>query len=251
MNFDYLFLADAHLEPCRGCFLCLSKGEDCCPLQDDREEIERGCFIPTESSSVTLVYAMNVTALMKNFLDRFAYTLHRPRFFQQRAMIVSTTGALGLKEAMDRMAVIRFSGFDLVQRAGFVTPNNPVSTRSKERIDRSITEAAEKFCTPLNSGLTTSPGLINLIAFRSQQAAFGLVGEYGLGEADYSYFQERGWLDKKRRYFTDVEVNPLKNLIAVAIGRKVRRDIYERSARCPLVTAGIMNLHAFGKDQDR
>ncbi len=123
------------------------------------------------------------------------------------------------------MAVIKFSGFDLVHRAGFVTPGNCVSASSKKRIDRGISEAAEKFFTILNSGLTTSPGLINLIAFRSQQAAFGLAGEHGLCEADYSYFQESGWLDKERRYFTDVEVNPLKNLIAMAIGRKVRQNI--------------------------
>jgi hypothetical protein len=34
---------------------------------------------------------------MKNFLDRFAYTLHRPRFFDQQAMIVCTKGVVWLK----------------------------------------------------------------------------------------------------------------------------------------------------------
>ena len=43
---------------------------------------------------------------MKIFLDSFAYMLHHPGFFDQQAMTVSTTVAVGLKEAIDRPAVI-------------------------------------------------------------------------------------------------------------------------------------------------
>lgn len=67
-------------------------------------------------------------------LDRFAYTLHRPRFFDQQAMIICTTGAVGLKEAIDRLAVIKFAGFNLVHSAGFVTPASRVSRESKDKM---------------------------------------------------------------------------------------------------------------------
>jgi len=35
IEFSYLFLRDAHLELCRGCWSCLSVGYDRCPLKDD------------------------------------------------------------------------------------------------------------------------------------------------------------------------------------------------------------------------
>jgi len=40
IDFDYLFLKDANLQLCRGCFTCISRGEDRCPLKDDRAGIE-------------------------------------------------------------------------------------------------------------------------------------------------------------------------------------------------------------------
>ena len=43
VEFNYLFLRDAHLELCRGCWSCLSVGDDRCPLKDDRKDIENRC----------------------------------------------------------------------------------------------------------------------------------------------------------------------------------------------------------------
>jgi len=36
VEFGYLFLKDANLGLCGGCFVCITKGEDLCPLRDDR-----------------------------------------------------------------------------------------------------------------------------------------------------------------------------------------------------------------------
>ena len=168
---------------------------------------------------VSPVYALNVTAAMKNFLDRFAYTLHRPRFFNQQAMIVCTAGAVGLKEAIDRLAVIKFAGFNLIHTAGFVTPPGPVSRKSRDKIDRDILNAANAFHDSLVSKKPVSPGLINLMAFRSQQALFALSHEYNLSESDYLYFKEKGWLEENRQYYIDVKVNTLKNFIDMIIGK--------------------------------
>ena len=111
---------------------------------------------------------MNVAAIMKNFLDRFAYTLHRPRFFDQQAMIVCTTGAVGLKEAIDRLAVIKFAGFNLVHTAGFVTPESRVSRKSKGR-SIEVFERGKQTLSCHGRQKTVTPGLINLIAFRSNR----------------------------------------------------------------------------------
>lgn len=225
VEFTYLFLKDVHLELCKGCWQCLSWGEERCPLKDDREKIEKQIL---ESDGVifsTPVYAMNVTALMKNFLDRFAYTLHRPRFFNQYTMIICTTGALGLKETIDRLSVIKFAGYNIVHTKGFVTPPGPTSEKSRNKIQKGIVVAAETFYRTIEAREALSPKLINLIAFRGQQAAFSLAHQFNIGEADYSYFMEHGWLVRGRPYYTDAKVNPMKNLIAVLLGNIAKRNM--------------------------
>jgi len=225
IEFEYLFLRDVHLEPCVGCFQCLSWGEERCPLKDDRDEIEKKILSSDGVIFATPVYAFNVTALMKNFLDRFAYTLHRPRFFNQKAMIICTTGALGLKETIDRMAVAQFAGYNLVHSAGFTTPYSKISLKAKKKIDNDIAEAAEKFYKALISREPIKPKLINLIGFKAQQTAFGLTHQYGHGDADYRYFKDRGWLDKGRQYYVDARINPVKALIARLVGWYFRRNL--------------------------
>lgn len=227
VEFSYLFLRDAHLDLCRGCGLCLSVGDDRCPLKDDRESIEKQMLESDGVIFVSPVYVMNITSLMKNFLDRFAYAFHRPRFFSQKAMIVCTTGALGLKEAMDRLSVIEFAGFDLVHKAGFITPESNVSLKAKRKMDKEIDLASMKFFEALHSNHPRSPRLIRIIAFRSQQAAFAASHEYSLAQGDYNYFKENGWLDGNSQYYINVRINPIKNLIAVLIGKIIRRKTLE------------------------
>jgi hypothetical protein len=78
-------------------------------------------------------------------------------------MIVCTTGALGLKEAIDRLSIIGYAGFNLVHTAGFYTPESNVSLKSKSRIDKGIELAARKFFVALQTEHTPSPRLIALI----------------------------------------------------------------------------------------
>lgn len=142
---------------------CLSVGDDRCPLKDDREAIEKQMLDADGVIFVSPMYAMNVTALIKNFLDRFAYTLHSPRFFRQKAMIACTTGALGLKETIDRLSVIMCAGFDLVHTAGFYTPESNVSLKSKSKIDKGIEYAANKFFEAFQNKQPPSPKLTALM----------------------------------------------------------------------------------------
>ena len=142
-------------------------------------------------------------------------------------MIVCTTGALGLKEAMDRLSVIRHAGFNLVHKAGFYTPESNVSLKSLSKIDKGIDLAARKFFEALQMTKSPSPKLIELMAFRAQQAAFAACHDYNLAECDYNYFKNKGWLERNRQYYTDAKINPLKNMIALMVGKMVKRKTLE------------------------
>jgi multimeric flavodoxin WrbA len=40
------------------------------------------------------IYTFHVTGLMKNFIDRFSYCVHRPRFFGKKAMVYVLRGGM-------------------------------------------------------------------------------------------------------------------------------------------------------------
>jgi multimeric flavodoxin WrbA len=84
-------------------FNCISKGGDLCPLKDDRDMIEEKMQEADGLVMVSPVYVMQVTSLMKNFIDRLAYRCHRPLYHGKKAIVLSTTGGMGLDKTLKYM----------------------------------------------------------------------------------------------------------------------------------------------------
>lgn len=91
VEFEYLFLKDLDLKMCSGCFNCVSKGKELCPLKDDKAEIENKIMEADGIIFATPVYCENVSGYMKNFIDRFAHVFHRPQFFDQKVMVLANS----------------------------------------------------------------------------------------------------------------------------------------------------------------
>ena len=81
IDFEHVFLSDYHLEFCRGCKVCFDKGEEYCPLKDDRDLLLEKMEQSDGVIFATPNYAFQLSARMKNFFDRTAFLDHRPRFF--------------------------------------------------------------------------------------------------------------------------------------------------------------------------
>lgn len=66
-----LMLKDLNFKMCKGCYSCVLRGEEKCPLKDDRDMLIKEF---TEADGIIFsspVYSHMVSALMKNFFDRF------------------------------------------------------------------------------------------------------------------------------------------------------------------------------------
>jgi multimeric flavodoxin WrbA len=174
VDFDTLLLRDARLEPCRGCFLCLSQGKEHCPLKDDRDEILERMLAADGVILASPVYVMNVSGLIKNFIDRLAFICHRPCFFGRQAMVVSTTGSIGLRSVLKYLSgVCRTWMFSTVTTLGLVTPpQSLVFEKLKTRHHKKTAAAAERFYRRLTAAQPATPGLKSLIQFRIQRAIF-------------------------------------------------------------------------------
>lgn len=211
---EYMFLSEVSLESCKGCSTCLLKGNAYCPAKDQRLEVEEKILASDAVIFASPVYAMNMTALMKNFMDRFAFTMHRPRFFNQKTMIVALTGAVGLKETINSISQLKYCGFDIVQTLGIVVPNPlDYSPDLDEKTIKKIEKSAQKFYKKIVKNRPMKPSWDTIVQFRIQQKVFAKHKDKMI--ADFEYFNEKGWLDSAKKYYTDnADINPLQDLLA-------------------------------------
>jgi len=232
VTFDYLLLKDADLRPCRGCYVCLAKGENKCPLADGRADIERRMLAADGVIFACPVFGLNVPWIMANFIDRFAYSMHRPRFFNQFALLVVTTGFSGRKETLGTLSALKWTGFSIVGSVAAVMEPAGLRKRTWEAAKKKAERAAAKFYRAVEKQRHPAPSLGRVIGFRAQQVSFSL--NVKAAPADYKYFEEHGWFEGGRKFYTDAWINPLKDgiarLTAVWVRPAIRRELADELA---------------------
>jgi multimeric flavodoxin WrbA len=211
VDFGYLFLKDADLGLCKGCFACVTRGESKCPLKDGRDAIRQQIL---DSDGIILSspgYVQNVSALMKNFIDRFAYSNHRPEFHRQKVLLVANSGGAGLKEALAPMR-IALGGAKVVHELGVGTPPWPVAEKVAAKNDRAVRAAAEKlYHACLNTALPEAR-FGDYLRFVVQQRIGTECKEWL--PADYEFY-------KGKAYYYEAPVSPAVKVAARALTRFV------------------------------
>ncbi len=218
VEFAYLFLKDADLKPCTGCYTCIAKGEDKCPLKDDRAAIEQKLLAVDGVILSSPMYVLNVSGLMKNFIDRFAYTNHRPRFFRQKVLTMINMGGDSPKAAL---AFLRHAlgGSRIVRELGIATPPWMQTERAVVKKERALDAAAKKFYKACLNTSPPSPALYNLILFHAQKAHSFEFRQ--ILPADYAYYNSK-------TYYYDTRINPIKAAAAKAIVRVMMKSMKDR-----------------------
>ncbi len=207
VEFSYLFLKDANLKPCTGCYTCLAKGEDKCPLKDDRAAIEQRLLAADGVILSSPMYVLNVSWLMKNFIDRFAYTNHRPRFHRQKVLPVVNMGGDSPTLAL---SLLRYAlgGSRIVHELGIATPPWPQTELAVAKKERAIDAAAKKFYRACLDASLPSPTLQSLILFLARQKIYLARRQYL--PADHAFYNGKA-------YYYDTDVNPIKAAAAKAV----------------------------------
>lgn len=116
---------------------------------DDRDWIIKKIELADGVILASPNYVANVSWLMKNYIDRFAFICHRPRYFNQKFMLLVTSGSyMGVKNAMKALSVV-VSGGNIISRLSVF--NSPGMNDNKQKIqENKVRKSTEKFAKLLN-----------------------------------------------------------------------------------------------------
>ena len=210
-------LSNYHLETCKGCRLCIDKGEEFCPLKDDRDLLIEKIMNSDGVIFATPNYSFQVSAWMKIFLDRLGFIFHRPQFFGKTFTSLVNQGIYGGGRIVKYLNFIGSGlGFNVVKGCCILTIV-PVTEKRRKINDKIIDKQSKIFYSRLIKGKFPTPSLIKLFLFRMAKASMNVMLDEN--NRDYVFYKKNGWFDSD--YYYPVKIHPLKRLAAKLFERRV------------------------------
>lgn len=193
-------LSDYRLEVCKGCKLCCDKGEELCPLKDDRDALIDKMMASDGVIFATPNYSFHVSGLMKMFLDRLGYAFHRPRFFGKTFTSIVAQGVYGGKKIVNYLDFVGNGlGFNTVKGTLIMTLE-PMTEKQQRKIDRMLAAHARRYYARLMKPDFLPPALIDLLFFRMARTRMRLMLDDTF--RDYTYYRDKGWFESDFYYPT-------------------------------------------------
>ena len=206
VEYEIVVLTDYQLGICRGCQLCVNKGEWLCPLKDDRDVLLDKIRASDGVVFATPNYTWNLSGIMKVFLDRFGFVIHRPRYFG-KAFTSIVTQAMGqgekIVEYLDYTAMtVGFNTLKGITITGF----DPKTEKQQQKIDRDLAKHSQRFFTLLTKSPHPVPSWFQLVGFRMSRT---LISRIDPERIDHKYYKDNGWYESD--YYFPVRLGLLKS----------------------------------------
>lgn len=185
---------------CLGCYKCFNESEKFCP-QAERVE---GIVKSMEESDIIIInsptYCFGMTGQLKTLLDHFGYMWlsHRPKeaMFNKVGLVISTAAGSGANKVTKSLSQQLFwLGIPKVFRYGKnVNASNweEVPSKIKESIKKDTSMLAQKVEAKVGKA---SPGFRLKFIFAMMRM---MQKSNNWNMVDKNYWQENGWLDRKR-----------------------------------------------------
>ncbi len=233
---ELVFLSDHPIQLCRGCKACFIRGEEYCPLHDDRDLLLDRM---TRSDGVVLatpVYSFQVSGRMKAFLDRLGFAFHRPRFHGKSYTPIVVEGLYGGKDVLRYLEFVGLAlGFNVVDGSRIVckknpdTADEPLLDEERRDMDGAIAAHARRFHAQLAAPPFPDPTFLQLFGFRMARTSIRL--EQPEARPDHAYYRDRGWFASD--YFYPTRLGLVKRAAGAAFDRMAARSSRRREYRRP------------------
>ncbi len=203
---EIMVLSHHQIGTCRGCLLCFEKGEEFCPLKDDRDMLIEKIMASDGVVIATPNYSFQVSAITKIFLDRLGFVFHRPRFFGKTFTSIVAQGIFGGDRIVSYLDFVGNAlGFNTVKGC-CVTACDPPTEKEKERIDNTLTKQSSRFYERMMKPAYPVPTWLKLWGFRMGRTSIRLLLDDR--KCDYRYYREKGWFESD--YYYPTGLGPLK-----------------------------------------
>ncbi|MBI9108277.1 MAG: flavodoxin family protein [Spirochaetales bacterium] len=221
VEYEIIRLSDYNLQICRGCKLCIEKGEQHCPLKDDRDILIEKM---RRSDGVVFAvpnYTFQISGLMKVFLDRLAYICHRPEFFGKTYTGIVAQGIWGGKKIA---AYIDFvgspQGFNVVKSSCIMTLE-PMTEKQQKKIDRIIGKQCRDFYQQLVKNEYRRPTFFEMLMFRLGRTRIKMM----LDESyrDFIFYRDKGWFESE--FYYPVKITFVKKIFGDAIDSVMTKSL--------------------------
>jgi multimeric flavodoxin WrbA len=219
-SFETVFLSDYEINSCRGCTVCFKQEK--CIIKDDVGYIVEKMKSSDAIIFVTPIYAMNISGLLKTFIDRISYMLHKPALYEKHSYIIITTDVGGFKPISAYMKyMMNAFGIYNTGYTGVLAKFIKKDENYQNKISDTMTVEAEKFKTLLNRGKNYKPKFTQVLRFHLWKTSAIMKKNLYLG--DYRYWEEKKWLDKD--YYYPIKINIIQKIILKIIQKIIRKKI--------------------------
>ncbi|HEY6010600.1 MAG TPA: flavodoxin family protein [Nitrospirota bacterium] len=195
---EIVSLTDYRIETCRGCKNCFRRGEEFCPLRDDRDVLIQKMTASDGVVFATPNYSYQVSSIMKAFLDRLGFVFHRPRFFGRTFTSIVAQGIYGGSKIVKYLDFVGMGlGFNVV-RGSCTTALDPMSKKEQTRIDAVTRAHSKRFHAGLLRPQYPVPELLKVCAFRAARTSMRKMLDES--SRDFTYYREKGWFESDYYY---------------------------------------------------
>jgi len=185
---------------CRGCFACITRGEEYCPHGSVLQPITNALIQADLIILASPVYVFGMSGQLKLLMDHFAYRWmpHRPHpsMFSKVGLVISTASGMGtgktnrtLKDNLFYWGVPKIFCYGANVSAMRWEDVSPVKKKKIEKDAQRISGQIQKGMGHVRPGLKTK-FIFNLM--RSMQKG------NDWNPTDRKYWEQNGWLGKKR-----------------------------------------------------
>jgi multimeric flavodoxin WrbA len=197
---EIVTLSDYRIETCRGCKVCFEKGEEFCPLKDDRDIMIDKMLASDGVVFASPNYSFQVSGIMKTFLDRLGFVFHRPRFHGKAFTSIVVQGVYGGRKIVKYLSFAGGGlGFDVV-KGSCSTAFEPMTRKDQEKRNRALARQSERFYKELSRSGDRVPSLLKLMLFRMGRTSINITLDDKW--RDYTYYSEHGWFESDYYYPT-------------------------------------------------
>lgn len=188
VEYNIVTAKNKSIEICRGCQLCFKEGH-CSISSDELEKIKEYMIQADLIIFSSPVYAHNVSASMKNFIDRIAYWTHLFRLTGKYGIIITTSSYSGNIIVEDYLCkIMNYLGINIIDSLNITL------------INQNSQEVYEKRNKIAKNYVDLNKGFIKLNTSKFQEKVYGdfrkyykLIGKKYPDNIEYKYWSENNY----------------------------------------------------------